>query len=137
MPGIREDSMPIDIPRVVWRALRLRCPNCGSSGFFESWFRIRKACHICGYSPSRSDEGYGMGALTINMVVSELIAVGVIFGTAIIMRPDPPWDALLYIGLALAVGLPLFFYPFATSLFVAINHALRVSDTQEPEPRQR
>jgi hypothetical protein len=78
-----------------------------------------------------------MGALTINMVASELIAVGAVFGTAIMMWPSPPWDLLLYGGLVLAVGLPFVFYPFATSLFVAINHALRVSDTPEPGPRQR
>jgi hypothetical protein len=78
-----------------------------------------------------------MGALTINMVASELVATGAVFGTAIVMWPNPPWNVLLYAGLALAVGLPFLFYPFATSLFVAINHALHVSDTLEPEPRQR
>ena len=129
--------MPVDIPRVVWRALRRRCPNCGSSGFFESWFTLRKACRICGYGPSHSDSGYVMGALTINMIVSELMAVGTLFAIVIITWPSPPWDLLLYGGLALAIGLPFLFYPFATSLFVAVNHALRVSETREPGPRHR
>ena len=129
--------MPVDIPRVVARALRRRCPNCGSSGFFESWFTLSTACRICGYSPSRSDAGYGMGAISVNLVASELVAVGVLFGITLITWPTPPWDYLLYGGLALAIGLPFLFYPFATSLFVAVNHALRVSETHEPGPRQR
>lgn len=128
--------MAIDVPRTAWRALLRRCPNCGNAGFFDSWFRLRR-CPTCGFNPSESDAGYGMGALTINMVVSEILALGAVLGTAILTWPDPPWDLLLYGGLALAVGLPFLFYPFATSLFVAVNYALRVSETLEPGPRRQ
>ena len=28
--------------RLIWRALRLRCPNCGRGHLLASWFRLRE-----------------------------------------------------------------------------------------------
>jgi uncharacterized protein (DUF983 family) len=33
---------------LFWRALRLRCPNCGGGLILRSWFRMRPYCPSCG-----------------------------------------------------------------------------------------
>lgn len=122
--------------RALARALRLRCPNCGASGFFETWFRVVKACRTCGFNAQRFDEGYVMGALALNMVVSEMLALGAALSVVLTTWPDPPWNVVTYGGLALAIGLPFAFYPLSKSLFIALNHYLGVAD-MEPAARRR
>ena len=36
---------------LLWRALRLRCPNCGGGPIFDSWLRMRGRCPRCGFFP--------------------------------------------------------------------------------------
>jgi uncharacterized protein (DUF983 family) len=107
------------------RALRRRCPNCGSSGLFDAWFRIRPVCPACGIPTERGEEGYVVGAYMFNIVGAELfwlaLAGGVIWGT----WPDPPWNLLLYGGGVLMIALPFLFYPFSKTIFLAFDLVFR------------
>jgi uncharacterized protein (DUF983 family) len=87
------------------RALRLRCPRCGGRGLFESWLRPRPSCPTCGQPIERPEEGYWLGALLVNLVVAELLPLGVVVAVLLATWPHPPWDLLLYGGAALAVCL--------------------------------
>ncbi|HEX7176588.1 MAG TPA: hypothetical protein VF240_15085, partial [Pyrinomonadaceae bacterium] len=52
------------------RGVRLRCPACGRASIFETPFRRRPACPSCRVSFER-EEGYFVGAISINLVTTE------------------------------------------------------------------
>ncbi|HEX5963515.1 MAG TPA: DUF983 domain-containing protein, partial [Gemmatimonadales bacterium] len=86
---------------LLWRALRLRCPNCGGRPIFESWLKIRQRCPVCGMRLERGEEGYQVGAYMFNIVASELVFALVFLGILIATWPSPPWKLLLYGGVVL------------------------------------
>lgn len=56
--------------------IRLRCPNCPDQPLFRSFFGMNPACPDCGYVYERED-GYYIGAIYINMVVTlSIIVIG-------------------------------------------------------------
>ncbi|MEZ4456032.1 MAG: DUF983 domain-containing protein [Gemmatimonadales bacterium] len=110
---------------LVTRALRLRCPNCGGGPLFSRWFRMRERCPRCDIHLERNESGYVVGAYMFNIAVGELFGVAVLLGIAVATWPNPPWDVLLYGGMALMVATPILFYPFAKTLFLAFDLAFR------------
>ena len=108
---------------MLGRALRLRCPNCGARGLFVHWLRPRPACPVCGQPLERSEEGEGhyLGALLLNLVITESLLAVAVLATVLATWPSPPWDLVMYGGAALAVIAPFAFYPFAKLLWLAID----------------
>jgi uncharacterized protein (DUF983 family) len=109
------------------RAFGRRCPSCGSRGIFETYFRLREHCPGCGLHLSRHEHGYQVGAYLLNIAVSELAGVIVLLTAAVATWPNPPWDILLYGGVALMIAAPILFYPFAKTLFLALDLTFRPS----------
>ena len=66
--------------RVLWRGLRLRCPNCGKGEILASWFALRERCPYCGLVLDRGESDYFLGAYLVNLVAVELIVTAVLFG---------------------------------------------------------
>ncbi|HYV98990.1 MAG TPA: DUF983 domain-containing protein, partial [Gemmatimonadaceae bacterium] len=120
--------------QIAGRALRLRCPNCGSKGFVESWFRLAPACPTCGLDPERYDEGLAVGALAFNLVTGEFVALGACVAIALATWPEPPWNTITVIGIALGITMPVLFYPFSKTLFAGLNLYFKVFDP-ETKPR--
>lgn len=111
--------------RLAGRALLLRCPNCGTGGLFTRWFRMKERCPGCGLHLERQESGYVVGAYMFNIAASELFGVGVLLAVAVATWPNPPWDLLMYGGVALMIAAPIVFYPFAKTLFLAFDLAFR------------
>jgi uncharacterized protein (DUF983 family) len=109
------------LPTSLGRALRLRCPRCGGAGLFDSWLRPKRACPTCGQPIERAEEGYWLGALLVNLVIAELLPLGVVVGVILATWPQPPWNALLYGGATLAIASPFVFYPFSKLLWLAVD----------------
>lgn len=121
-------SMPTFGKRAVillWRALRLRCPNCGGGPIFESWLRMRERCPVCGLRLERGEAGYQVGAYMFNIVAAELVFAVIFLGALIATWPSAPWDLLLYGGVALMVIAPFLLYPFTKALFLAFDLIFR------------
>ena len=126
--------MERSLPRIgvlVWRAVRLRCPNCGGRPVFDSWFRMRSSCPVCGLPLERAEQGYQVGAYMFNIIAAELAFAALFVGTLVATWPSPPWDALLYGGVALMVILPILFFPFSKTLFLAFDLAFRPATHDE------
>lgn len=119
------------IARLAWRAARLRCPNCGGRPIFEAWFRMRERCPSCGLHLQRGEEGYLVGAQMFNIIASELAFAAVFVGTMVATWPTPPWNLLLYGGMALMVVMPLVFYPFSKTIFLAFDLFFRPATVSE------
>ena len=55
--------------RLLWRAVRLRCPACGQAKIFRGWFAMHEACAACGRRYQR-DAGYFLGSIYFNYGVT-------------------------------------------------------------------
>ena len=92
--------------RQLGRALLLRCPNCG-------------------ILLERGESDYFLGAYTLNLIAVEgLLALGfvvVMYAT----WPDPPWDALEYGGVVLSILGAVLCYPFAKTIWLAVDLIFR------------
>jgi uncharacterized protein (DUF983 family) len=110
---------------LFWRALRLRCPNCGGGPLFSGWVRMRDRCPVCHIRLARGEEGYQVGAYMFNMIAAELIFAAIFLAILVYTWPDPPWNPLLYGGIALMILLPALFYPFSKTIFLAFDLTFR------------
>jgi uncharacterized protein (DUF983 family) len=110
---------------LIGRALRLRCPHCGQRGIFRRWIHMRVSCPRCLLLFERGEHDYFIGSYTLNFIGAELtiVAAGVLvlFST----WPDVPWVALKWGLLALMIPFPFFTYPFAKTVWLAIDLLFR------------
>ena len=116
--------------RHLGRAVRLRCPSCGRGKVLDGWFGVRSRCAACGFRFDRGESGYFTGAMLFNLIAAELVFAGGLLGVLLLTWPDPPWDAMRYAAVPLMVAMPLLFFPFSRTLWIACDLMFR-----PPEPR--
>ena len=115
------------------RALARRCPYCGSGGIFSSWFALRERCPAC-RTLFAYEDGYFLGAYALNLVVTELVAVGITLW--LLAATDLSVLQLQIIGVTLAVALPIAFYPVAVCLWMVIDITFHPPDKESGRPRR-
>jgi len=129
-PGVDETwPRSVDLPAapmarfrlVAGRALRRRCPYCGASGIFDGFFTLRERCPGCGTVYDR-EEGYFLGAYAINLIFALVVGLG---GALLLIFGTPLRDASILwkeaIAVSFAVGLPLLFFPFSRTVWIALD----------------
>ncbi len=119
------------VPRLLGRALRLRCPQCGGGSLFRSWLAIRDRCPTCGLRTERGEDGYVVGAYMFNFMAAELLWAAVVVNLLVFTWPTPPWDLLLYGGGAMMIVMPFLCYPFSKTVFLAFDLVFRPADETE------
>jgi hypothetical protein len=98
---------------------------------------MKERCPRCDYTFER-EEGFFLGAYTINLVIAEglLLFLAIVPLIAILAtRPDVSLWPFVGIGLAAAIVAPLVFYPFSRTIWSAIDLVLRPADRTEPADR--
>ena len=116
--------------RLLMRGLTMRCPACGQGRLFRRWFTMKDDCPRCGLHFERI-EGHWIGALGINTVVSfGAILVSLIVGLGTTL-PDPPVGPLVLVNAAVAVIVPVAFYPASRTLWTGIDIAMRPLEPTE------
>jgi uncharacterized protein (DUF983 family) len=105
---------------LLWRALLLRCPRCGKGKLYQRGFTMYDNCTVCGWRFER-EEGYWTGAMAVNLVVTELLIVVVIFPLAVSGVPAA-W--MLGFGIPGTIIVPILFYRHSKSLWMAIDFLL-------------
>jgi uncharacterized protein (DUF983 family) len=115
---------PLTIPRLLRRGVLRRCPLCGTSGVFESWFEVRDRCPRCNF-PIRREEGHWIGAVGINTIVTFgalLLTLLVSFALTWNERRAAP----VFIAAFLVAGVtPFAFFGSSQTLWSAIDLAMR------------
>jgi uncharacterized protein (DUF983 family) len=101
------------------RAARKHCPYCGGGAIFQGWLTLKDRCPNCGTLFAYED-GYFLGAYAINLIVTELATVALVIW--LIAGTDLDVLPMQLIGISLAVGLPLFFYPIALLIWIALDN---------------
>jgi len=100
------------------RALRRRCPYCGAPDVFDGWFTLKKRCPGCN-TLFEHEEGYFLGSYVVNLGFTELITVLIVIW--LITGTDLSVLQMQLSGVALAVLMPILFYPLALLLWVALD----------------
>ena len=106
---------------MVGRALRRRCPLCGGGPLFSRWLLMRRTCPRCGLLLDRDEADYFLGGYVVNFVAAELLVVAGGLAAIVLTWPRVPWDAVLWGLLLSMVTAPILFYPFAKTLWLAID----------------
>ena len=119
------------IARLFGRAIVLRCPRCGRAPALQGWFAVHPFCPECRLRFDRGEPGYFVGAGCLNLVVAELVfAVGLLAAIALTW-PDPPWNAMLLVGIPLMVVTPILFFPFSRTLWIAFDLTFRPHERRD------
>jgi len=103
---------------VLVRALRLRCPRCGRARLFGSWFTMDDPCPACGLRYER-EQGYFVGAIYVNYAFTTAVMLGSVLGLDALVGLS--LAAQLGLGIALGALVPLVFFRYARSLWLAID----------------
>ncbi len=122
------------IGQLFGRAVLLRCPNCGGRPIFDAWLKMQSRCPVCHLPLERGEEGYQVGSYMFNIIAAELLFAAIFIGVLLATWPAPPWNALLYGGIALMIIVPFFFYPFSKTLFLAFDLVFRPARPEELQP---
>jgi uncharacterized protein (DUF983 family) len=112
---------------VLARALRLRCPRCGRARLFGSWFTMDDPCPACGLRYER-EQGYFVGAIYVNYALTTAVTLGTVLGLDALVGLS--LAAQLGIGIALGALVPLVFFRYARSLWLAIDFLMSRADNR-------
>jgi uncharacterized protein (DUF983 family) len=110
---------------MITRALMLRCPHCGARGVLASWFRLKERCPRCKLHLHRQESDYFLGAYMIMLFAMEAMFAFGFLVVLLITWPDPPWTAIQWVGAVILVAGVLLAYPFAKTLWLAIDLVFR------------
>ena len=104
------------------RAITLRCPWCGHRpGFRRGWFTRHEACQHCGLSVQRGQDGFELGAATVNAIL--VLGALIVAAAVSIVRtyPDVAATPLIIALCAVAIVLPVLLYPFTFTIWFAVE----------------
>lgn len=108
-----------ELLRAVWNGLLLRCPECRREALFTGPFRMRPACPRCG-CPVEREAGYFIGAIYINYAATVALCLSGFF--ALDWLAAPSLAVQLTIWPAVGVAFPLYFFRYARSLWLNVDH---------------
>jgi uncharacterized protein (DUF983 family) len=132
--AVPEPSAPAataTLPRLLARGLMLRCPRCGARQLFSHWFKMVDRCPGCAYLFAR-EEGSFLGAFVINFGVT-IAGLAIVMGVLIAVLAGGGSSGAIaevaFAAMAIAVILPIVFYPFSKTLWTAIDLAMHRGET--------
>jgi uncharacterized protein (DUF983 family) len=106
------------------------CPRCGGRGWFRHWFKRNERCPTCGYKAERG-EGYMLGAMTMNVIITFFLLLMVILIGTIASYPHIAVVPMVIVGMTIAIGWPMLFYPASYTLWAAVDLLMRPLDEAE------
>jgi uncharacterized protein (DUF983 family) len=116
--------------RLLLRGLSRRCPVCGEARIRQGYFRLKASCPRCGLRFTRL-EGQWSGDIGINTIVTFTLLYVVLLGGTLLMWGDIKVGPLALAALLVVVVFPVLFVPFAKTLWLAIDLAMRPVQADE------
>lgn len=123
---------PPSAARILLRGTVRRCPWCGRGRLFERWFAVPERCPSCGLRFQR-DEGAFLGSLALNYGVAGLVLIALIVALVATMPSGADWRPITLLALSVVAGCVLAFYPFAKTIWAAIDLVLHEAH-RGPDP---
>jgi uncharacterized protein (DUF983 family) len=91
---------------------------------------MRAHCPACGL-PLEREAGAQVGSYMFSIIVAELV-FAFVFGILLLLTwPHPPWTIIQAGMILLMVVLPVLFYPFSKTLFLALDLWVRPPSRDE------
>lgn len=115
--------------KLLWRALRLRCPVCGRGKLFRGYFGINKACSECGVEFQR-EPGFFLGSIYFNYGLTALVTA--VAYPLLLFNKVLSDRVLVPATLAFALLFPIWFFRYARSLWAGFDQFI---DPREDEVR--
>ena len=113
------------------RAVMLRCPWCGSRRtFVRRWLGKYDRCRTCGIR-WRREEGFELGAVTINIVLTFIVLTAAMTIGFIRTSPDIPVLPMVLSLVGVAILMPIVIYPFTFTIWLAFDLAVHRPDPGE------
>jgi hypothetical protein len=116
---------------VLWRSLRRRCPACGKGKLFRNWFAMHPACDHCGLKFVR-EPGFYLGSIYVNYGLTALI-VAVTY-PILLFGGFVPENILLAVSAVFVFLFPVFFFPFARSLWLGFDQFFDPKEVKQDKP---
>ena len=132
-------ATPADVtrPEADWslmlrRGLIRRCPRCGGGKLFRTWWSMHPRCPRCGMRFVR-EEGYFTGVYLVNFGVVLAVLFVMCMGVALWLGSHPDASAVPFLvgGTVIAVLVPILFYPFARTIWAALDLAMTPMELDE------
>lgn len=95
---------------------------------------MKPRCPRCGLATDRV-VGHWIGAVGVNTIVSFGALLVVLVAGTVLTYPDIAVVPLMIACVATAVIVPVVFWPFSQTLWMAVDLAMRPADTSELDPR--
>jgi hypothetical protein len=93
----------------------------------QHWLGMKDRCPSCGLALDRGEESdFWLGAYAINLVIAEGFAA--VVGAIVLWRTWPESTAAEWIAITLAVIMPIVFFPFSRTLWLAWDLSFRPSE---------
>lgn len=110
------------LPKMAARAITLHCPRCGGGRILQNYFNLKDRCPTCNLVFTRGESGdYWLGGFTVNFIVAEFTAVIITVIFVLLTLPDVPWNIVGFTALTSATLLPILFFPFSRTLWLALD----------------
>jgi len=122
-----------DVHTTMGRSLRLRCPACGNASIIDRPFHIRHHCPSC-WSLFKREEGFFVGAILANVVITELVILAVWFIWLIVGGSQ--YEGVLVALFLLALTFPVAFYHHSWSLWLGFDYLVESLPIHVERPRQ-
>lgn len=112
------------------RGLRLRCPDCGQVGIYESLLQVRHHCTNCGLL-FQHEQGYFTGALYVNIAVAEGVVLLAFLICLLVGVTDT--DRMFAILIVIGALTPLLFFLHSRSFWLCFDYLV---DPTRPRVKQ-
>ena len=122
-----------EIRTTIGRSLRLRCPACGLASIADRPFHIRHHCPSC-LSLFKREEGFFVGAILANVVITELVILATWFIWLIVGGSQ--YEAVLVGLFVLALTFPVAFYHHSWSLWLGFDYLVESLPIHVERPRR-
>ena len=134
MPAVQH--LPTRVPplEMLRRAIALRCPRCGDGALFSGWFAMHESCPSCGLRFER-EPGYFVGAIYVNYAVTAVVCLG--GAVALDVAFGLPLWAQLTVACSFAALVPVVFFRYSRSFWLAIDHFVTAADEAMERRRGR
>src|SRR3954447_7025270 len=117
---------------MFWRGFTRRCARCGSGHLFHGYLKMVPDCPGCGLHFER-EQGYWAGAMAVNIIVTGGLFTVVFVAMLVATIPNVPVAPLLAVLVPIALIVPILYYPFSKTMWVAVDRAL----LQKLDPNER
>ena len=96
---------------------------------------MKNSCPTCGLALERGERSdFWLGAYVFNLVAAEVVSILAVVVFVVARWPDVPWTGVEVGAIVLALGMPLIFFPFSRTLWLAWDLSFRPSEPGDVPP---